>query len=69
MQAQQTVDQFLATLAPGRPASAGWVLTCCPFHEDRHPSFSYNVELDRWKCFAGCGGGKLSLAARYGPRP
>ena len=46
----------------------GWQLAHCPFHDDRSPSFSFNLTLDRWHCFAGCGGGKLSLVARYGPR-
>lgn len=29
----------------------------CPFHEDRNPSFS--VKGERWRCFAGCGGGDV----------
>lgn len=27
---------------------------CCPFHEERTPSFSYNVETGRWSCFGKC---------------
>jgi len=30
---------------------------CCPFHNDRNPSFSVNVKSGLWKCHAGCGGG------------
>jgi CHC2 zinc finger len=29
----------------------------CPFHQDRHDSFSVFNDGLRWKCFAGCGGG------------
>ena len=29
----------------------------CPFHEDKNPSFSFNIEDGKWKCFAGCGEG------------
>ena len=29
----------------------------CPFHEDKNPSFSFNIETGNWKCFAGCGEG------------
>jgi putative DNA primase/helicase len=29
----------------------------CPFHQDRTPSLSVNIEKGGWKCFAGCGGG------------
>jgi DNA primase len=28
----------------------------CPFHEDRHPSFSVNAEKEKWHCF-GCQAG------------
>ena len=64
------VAPFIAglKLASRRVGAGYWQLAHCPFHDDRSPSFSFNVELDRWKCFAGCGGGRLSLAARYGPR-
>jgi len=30
---------------------------CCPFHEDREPSFSVTPEKNLWNCLAGCGGG------------
>ena len=29
----------------------------CPFHEDKHKSFSVNLETGLWNCFSGCGGG------------
>jgi DNA primase len=62
------VTQLVGTLSRVSPGRDGWSTALCPFHEDTHPSFSFNIALDRWRCFAGCGGGKLSLAARYGPR-
>jgi uncharacterized protein (DUF927 family) len=32
--------------------------TChCPFHDDKHKSFSVNIETGLWNCFSGCGGG------------
>lgn len=31
----------------------------CPFHDDRHPSFSVNQSENFWHCFAGCGGGSI----------
>ena len=46
----------------------------CPFHEDRHNSFSVwrSNGSWRWKCHAGCGGGDeidfLRLHARLSPR-
>ena len=31
----------------------------CPFHEDKHKSFSVNADKNYWHCFAGCGGGSV----------
>lgn len=47
----------------GREASAS-----CPFHEDRRPSFSVNLETGLWRCHAGCGGGDVFafVMQRYG---
>lgn len=33
------------------------VLCLCPFHEDREPSLSINLESGLYNCFGGCGGG------------
>jgi CHC2 zinc finger len=38
---------------------------CCPFHDDRVPSFSMNAETGQWLCHAGCGSGNATtLLAR-----
>ncbi|WP_241243638.1 CHC2 zinc finger domain-containing protein [Caldicellulosiruptor changbaiensis] len=29
----------------------------CPFHDDQHPSFWFNINNGCWKCEAGCGSG------------
>ena len=31
----------------------------CPFHDDKHASFSVNAKQNYWYCFAGCGGGSI----------
>lgn len=50
------------------PARDGGVGTKCPFHDDHNPSLSLHPERG-WKCFAGCGQGRLTaLAARLGIR-
>lgn len=39
----------------------------CPFHDDRRPSLSVNLDTGAWICFAGCGSGGINeLAARVG---
>src|SRR5688500_6624664 len=32
---------------------------CCPFHEDKDPSFGINQQTNVWNCQAGCGGGDV----------
>ena len=32
-------------------------IACCPFHEDKSPSFSIAGNKPVWNCFAGCGSG------------
>ncbi|MBT2663853.1 bifunctional DNA primase/polymerase [Bacillus sp. ISL-45] len=34
-----------------------WLSSKCPFHQDKHNSFSFNIKNGAWKCFAGCGSG------------
>jgi len=33
------------------------ILVLCPFHQDRNPSLSINLETGQWYCHAGCGKG------------
>ena len=32
---------------------------CCPFHDEKTPSFTVNIVKGYWKCFGGCGGGDV----------
>jgi hypothetical protein len=36
----------------------------CPFHDDRNPSFSYNLTTGLFKCFSGCGEGDAADYAK-----
>ncbi len=47
----EMVSQYVDLDAKGRGR--------CPFHDDRHPSFSVNFDEGHWHCFAGCGGGSV----------
>lgn len=44
---------------------------CCPFHEDKNPSFSVNLSKGSWNCLAGCGGGGVVefIARKRGVEP
>lgn len=37
-----------------QPNSEGWASGLCPFHKDRTPSFSVNLQHGHWRCHA-CG--------------
>jgi len=41
-------------LQRARLSSGGNIIACCPFHDDRRPSFSIHSETGYWICF-GCG--------------
>lgn len=49
-----TIETVLEThgIKPNRTGQA-----CCPFHDDKNPSFS--IKGERWTCWAGCGSGSL----------
>lgn len=37
-----------------KETARGWVLVCCPFHSDRHPSMGVNLHHGGFRCHA-CG--------------
>lgn len=48
---------FSSRLRKVKRSTDGNYTACCPFHDDRHPSFSFHAETGLWHCFAGCGEG------------
>ena len=42
-----------------KPNKDGESSACCPFHEDRTPSFCVNLATGLWICHAGCGSGDV----------
>lgn len=46
--------------------TADQLYACCPFHAEKTPSFTVNIETGEWYCHAGCGGGaEKEFIARY----
>jgi hypothetical protein len=45
-----------------RPSGNGGLVGLCPLHDDRDPSFSIHP-VKGWKCFSGCGHGRLTILA------
>jgi CHC2 zinc finger len=46
-------------LENAKPSGDGWMQACCPFHEDKNPSFGFNPTTGQWNCFSGCGKGDV----------
>ncbi len=44
-----------------RNGNGEWEQGCCPFHDDKNPSFSVNVKTGGWRCYSGatCGSGDV----------
>jgi hypothetical protein len=55
---QIRVLNFVSRYVDLKPVGSGAV-GLCPFHDDKHASFSVNDHDNYWKCFAGCGGGSV----------
>jgi DNA primase len=58
----QYIQQFVPLKKAGRYYKA-----CCPFHNEKTPSFVVNPETQSWRCFGSCaeGGDLFSFAQKY----
>lgn len=45
------VFQAVGYEVPLSPRESGWTKIRCPLHDDRTPSASVNIEINRWQCF------------------
>src|SRR5690606_18231196 len=56
------IQQFVPLKKAGRSYKA-----CCPFHNEKTPSFIVNPETQTWRCFGSCaeGGDLFSFAQKY----
>lgn len=60
--------RFYEERLPTRPKPAGEnkYNACCPFHQERNPSFWFNTKNGMFKCETGCGqGNATTFLARY----
>jgi len=55
IKASISTHDFIARYVELDPRGRG----LCPFHADKHASFSVDLERNYWHCFAGCGGGSI----------
>lgn len=54
MQKFMTVPEYYAKYIDSKVNLAEVRKVCCPFHEEKTPSFSYDAVNDRWRCFGAC---------------
>ena len=54
--------RFYSERLPTQPRPAGdhKYNACCPFHQERNPSFWFNTKNGMWKCESGCGSGNAT---------
>ena len=54
--------QFYSERLPTVPKPAGdhKYNACCPFHQEKNPSFWFNTTNGMWKCESGCGSGNAT---------
>lgn len=60
--------RFYSERLPTQPKPAGdhKYNACCPFHQEKNPSFWFNTKNGMWKCESGCGSGNATtFLARY----
>lgn len=65
---KETVDdkidwvRFYSERLPSTPMPAGdhKYNACCPFHQEKNPSFWFNTKNGCWKCETGCGSGNAT---------
>jgi putative DNA primase/helicase len=63
---EQIRKYFEVRLQGQRFRGTNKVKAVCPFHQDRTPSLSINLEKGVWKCFAGCGeGGMIAFEMKF----
>lgn len=55
-QIEEVFREAIPSLRSGKGAEATGL---CPFHDDKNPSFSVDLDEGLWHCHAGCGGGNI----------
>lgn len=55
---------FMDNVIDYKERGNGQYIGKCPSHDDKHNSFSFNVDNGVFKCFAGCGSGDLADFAK-----
>lgn len=56
--------QLLTSWIPGGHVKGKKYLACCPFHDEKTPSFDVNLETGLWSCL-GCGKGGRDMIALF----
>jgi DNA primase len=51
------IEAFVGERVPGLKKKGRLYVACCPFHDERTPSFKVDPERATWRCYGACGEG------------
>ncbi|NJR12545.1 hypothetical protein HC776_01270 [bacterium] len=64
---QLDIVSYIQTYVPSLKKAGRTYKACCPFHNEKTPSFVVNPETQQWRCYGSCatGGDIFSFAMKY----
>ncbi len=51
------IEDLVGSYVPGLKRQGALWVACCPFHEERTPSFKVDPRRGTWRCYGACGAG------------
>jgi len=64
---QLDIVSYIQTYVPTLKKAGRTFKACCPFHNEKSPSFVVNPETQQWRCYGSCatGGDIFSFAMKF----
>jgi DNA primase catalytic core len=66
LKARLPVEEVVRSYVPGLKRQGALWVACCPFHEEKTPSFKVDPRRGTWRCYGACGtgGDQISFVER-----
>ncbi len=61
------IEEVVAVRVPALKRAGSILKACCPFHDEKHPSFTVTPSRGTWRCFGACaeGGDAISFVEKF----